>query len=81
MQKKHISDKNRQIRGAGEKLLYHGTTEDNCDSIMKTGFNRRFAGQNGNDHLDKFIVIKCLVPKYYIETSNSETVASFIPCC
>ncbi|KAK2899907.1 hypothetical protein Q8A73_013036 [Channa argus] len=35
--KKQISDKN---------LLYHGTTQDNCDSIMKTGFNRSFAGQN-----------------------------------
>ncbi|KAM9335916.1 protein mono-ADP-ribosyltransferase PARP14-like [Symphorus nematophorus] len=46
VQKKHISDKNRQEGGAGEKLLYHGTTQDNCDSIMKTGFNRRFAGQN-----------------------------------
>ena len=48
-QKKQISDKNMQERaGAGEKLLYHGTTLDNCDSIMKTGFNRSFAGQNGN---------------------------------
>ncbi|XP_013770854.1 poly [ADP-ribose] polymerase 14-like [Pundamilia nyererei] len=45
-QKKHISDKNAQEGGAGEKLLYHGTTQENCDSIMKTGFNRRFAGQN-----------------------------------
>ncbi|XP_040887490.1 protein mono-ADP-ribosyltransferase PARP14-like [Toxotes jaculatrix] len=45
-QKKHISDKNVQEGGAGEKLLYHGTTQDNCDSIMKTGFNRSFAGQN-----------------------------------
>ncbi|XP_053199088.1 protein mono-ADP-ribosyltransferase PARP14-like [Scomber japonicus] len=46
VQKKHISEKNGQASGAGEKLLYHGTTQDNCDSIMKTGFNRRFAGQN-----------------------------------
>uniref|UniRef100_A0AAQ6A958 Poly [ADP-ribose] polymerase n=1 Tax=Amphiprion ocellaris TaxID=80972 RepID=A0AAQ6A958_AMPOC len=45
-QKKHISDKNRQRGGAREMHLYHGTTKDNCDSIMKTGFNRRFAGQN-----------------------------------
>ncbi|CAK6978811.1 protein mono-ADP-ribosyltransferase PARP14-like [Scomber scombrus] len=43
VQKKHISDKNGQTHGAGEKLLYHGTTQDNCDSIMKTGFNRSFA--------------------------------------
>ncbi|XP_038587306.1 protein mono-ADP-ribosyltransferase PARP14 isoform X2 [Micropterus salmoides] len=46
VQKKNISDKNVQVGGAGEKLLYHGTTQENCDSIMKTGFNRRFAGQN-----------------------------------
>ncbi|XP_071315572.1 protein mono-ADP-ribosyltransferase PARP14 isoform X2 [Trachinotus anak] len=45
VQKKRISDKNLQ-NDAGEKLLYHGTTQDNCDSIMKTGFNRSFAGQN-----------------------------------
>lgn len=45
-QKKHISDKNVQGGGAGERLLYHGTTQENCDSIMTTGFNRRFAGQN-----------------------------------
>ncbi|KAG7241535.1 hypothetical protein INR49_025440 [Caranx melampygus] len=45
VQKKQISDKNTN-NGAGEKLLYHGTTQANCDSIMKTGFNRSFAGQN-----------------------------------
>uniref|UniRef100_A0A3P8PQE7 Poly [ADP-ribose] polymerase n=1 Tax=Astatotilapia calliptera TaxID=8154 RepID=A0A3P8PQE7_ASTCA len=49
-QKKLISDKNAQEGGAGEKLLYHGTTQDNCDSIMKTGFNRRFAGQNATSY-------------------------------
>ncbi|XP_042256075.1 uncharacterized protein LOC121888536 [Thunnus maccoyii] len=42
----HISDKIRQAGGAGEKLLYHKTTQDSCDSSMTTGFNRRFAGQN-----------------------------------
>ncbi|XP_035004639.2 protein mono-ADP-ribosyltransferase PARP15 [Hippoglossus stenolepis] len=45
-QRKHISDKNAHVGAAVEKVLYHGTTQDNCDSIMKTGFNRRFAGQN-----------------------------------
>ena len=49
VQKKRISDNRRQEGGAREKLLYHGTTQENCDSIMKTGFNRRFAGQNGKD--------------------------------
>eukprot|EP00064_Thunnus_orientalis_P023047 superscaffoldBa00008342_g23273 len=47
----HISDKIRQAGGAGEKLLYHKTTQDSCDSSMTTGFNSRFAGQNGNYHL------------------------------
>uniref|UniRef100_A0A671W1L0 Poly [ADP-ribose] polymerase n=3 Tax=Sparus aurata TaxID=8175 RepID=A0A671W1L0_SPAAU len=50
VQKKHICDNRRQEGGAREKLLYHGTTLDNCDSIMKTGFNRRFAGQNGTSY-------------------------------
>uniref|UniRef100_A0A3Q2ZPX2 Poly [ADP-ribose] polymerase n=1 Tax=Kryptolebias marmoratus TaxID=37003 RepID=A0A3Q2ZPX2_KRYMA len=45
-QKKHLTEKNIQSGGAGEKFLYHGTTQDSSDSIMKTGFNRRFAGQN-----------------------------------
>ncbi|XP_059211394.1 protein mono-ADP-ribosyltransferase PARP15 [Centropristis striata] len=49
-QKKHICDKNKQQGGAEEKLLYHGTTQDNCDSIMKTGFNRRFCGQNATSY-------------------------------
>lgn len=57
VQKKHICDKNRQEGGAREKLLYHGTTQDSCDSIMKTGFNRRFAGQNGKDPRDQVAVI------------------------
>ncbi|XP_026018057.1 poly [ADP-ribose] polymerase 14-like [Astatotilapia calliptera] len=45
-QKKHISDKNAHEGGAAEKPLYHGTTQENCHSIMTTGFNRSFAGQN-----------------------------------
>ncbi|KAK9524874.1 hypothetical protein VZT92_017238 [Zoarces viviparus] len=45
-QKQHISDKNKHQGGARERLLYHGTSQDNCDSIMKTGFNRSFSGQN-----------------------------------
>ncbi|XP_031706813.1 protein mono-ADP-ribosyltransferase PARP14-like [Anarrhichthys ocellatus] len=49
-QKQHISDKNKHQGGAREKLLYHGTTQDNCDSIMKTGFNRSFSGQNATAH-------------------------------
>ncbi|XP_055358541.1 protein mono-ADP-ribosyltransferase PARP14-like isoform X2 [Betta splendens] len=43
--KKQISDKTK-LENGGEKLLYHGTSKDNCSSIMNTGFNRSFAGQN-----------------------------------
>ncbi|KAL1271943.1 hypothetical protein QQF64_030959 [Cirrhinus molitorella] len=32
--------------GAKEKILYHGTSEASCASIMNTNFNRNFAGQN-----------------------------------
>ncbi|KAJ4949538.1 hypothetical protein JOQ06_021049 [Pogonophryne albipinna] len=49
-QKKQISDKYKQQGGECEKLLYHGTTQDNCDSIVKTGFNRRFSGQNATSY-------------------------------
>ncbi|XP_072314975.1 protein mono-ADP-ribosyltransferase PARP15-like [Eucyclogobius newberryi] len=45
-QRKHISDKNKLTGGANEKLLYHGTTQQNAKSIMSTGFDRRFSGQN-----------------------------------
>ncbi|XP_047433891.1 protein mono-ADP-ribosyltransferase PARP14-like [Mugil cephalus] len=47
-QKKHISEKDIHGRGAGEKLLYHGTSKDNCDSIINNGFNRSFSGRNAN---------------------------------
>ncbi|KAM3590465.1 uncharacterized protein V6R79_010317 [Siganus canaliculatus] len=46
VQKKGIDDKNRTKGGEFEMFLYHGTTQDNCTSIMNTGFNRSFAGQN-----------------------------------
>ncbi|KAK1889991.1 Protein mono-ADP-ribosyltransferase PARP14 [Dissostichus eleginoides] len=49
-QKKQISDKYKQQGGECEKLLYHGTTQDNCESIVKTGFNRRFSGQNATSY-------------------------------
>ncbi|KAI5624654.1 poly [ADP-ribose] polymerase 14-like [Silurus asotus] len=45
VRKKELQNKNGVI-GAGEKVLYHGTTADACDSIMHSNFNRRFAGQN-----------------------------------
>lgn len=47
VQKKCIADKNSLEGGAGEKLLYHGTTYSNSKLIVKNGFNRRFSGKNG----------------------------------
>ncbi|KAG5261066.1 hypothetical protein AALO_G00299610 [Alosa alosa] len=46
VQRQQLEDKNGAPVGAGEKMLYHGTTTQACQSIMKTGFNRGFAGQN-----------------------------------
>ncbi|XP_046896608.1 protein mono-ADP-ribosyltransferase PARP14-like isoform X2 [Hypomesus transpacificus] len=46
VKKKQMEDKNRLCGGAGEKLLYHGTTPEGSQSILETGFNRSFAGQN-----------------------------------
>uniref|UniRef100_A0A672LVK0 Poly [ADP-ribose] polymerase n=2 Tax=Sinocyclocheilus grahami TaxID=75366 RepID=A0A672LVK0_SINGR len=44
--KKELENRNGLIVGAGEKILYHGTSEASCSSIMKSNFNRNFAGQN-----------------------------------
>ena len=30
-----------------ERLLFHGTSKDNCQAINHHGFNRSFAGKNG----------------------------------
>ncbi|XP_029939921.1 protein mono-ADP-ribosyltransferase PARP15-like [Salarias fasciatus] len=53
VQKKHISEKNKQDGGARAKLLYHGSTKDSCNSITETGFNRRFCGQNAQPQYSK----------------------------
>ncbi|KAJ4949533.1 hypothetical protein JOQ06_021044 [Pogonophryne albipinna] len=63
-QKKQISDKYKQQGGECEKLLYHGTTQDNCDSIVKTGFNRRFSGQNADDGSQLMFVVRVLTGLY-----------------
>ncbi|XP_051757531.1 protein mono-ADP-ribosyltransferase PARP15 [Ctenopharyngodon idella] len=44
--KKELENRNGLPVGAGEKILYHGTSEASCSSIMKSNFNRNFAGQN-----------------------------------
>ncbi|XP_054916113.1 protein mono-ADP-ribosyltransferase PARP14-like [Poeciliopsis prolifica] len=46
MQKKHISEKNKNEGGAVERLLYHGTSQENLNSIKTKGFNRSFSGKN-----------------------------------
>ncbi|XP_042566379.1 protein mono-ADP-ribosyltransferase PARP15 [Clupea harengus] len=46
VQRQQLEDKNGPLVGAREKMLYHGTTAQACQSIMKTNFNRSFAGQN-----------------------------------
>uniref|UniRef100_A0A3B1J588 Poly [ADP-ribose] polymerase n=1 Tax=Astyanax mexicanus TaxID=7994 RepID=A0A3B1J588_ASTMX len=46
VRKKQLQDKNGDLVGAGEKVLYHGTTGEACLSIQKDNFNRSFAGQN-----------------------------------
>ncbi|KAL2079253.1 hypothetical protein ACEWY4_024997 [Coilia grayii] len=44
--RQQLEEKNGPPVGAGDRTLYHGTTADACQSIMKNGFNRGFAGQN-----------------------------------
>uniref|UniRef100_A0A8C2AS70 Poly [ADP-ribose] polymerase n=1 Tax=Cyprinus carpio TaxID=7962 RepID=A0A8C2AS70_CYPCA len=41
-----LENRNGLLVGAREKNLYHGTSEVSCSSIMKSNFNRNFAGQN-----------------------------------
>ncbi|RVE60398.1 hypothetical protein OJAV_G00180600 [Oryzias javanicus] len=49
-QKKHIAFKNATLGGESENTLFHGTSHENCHSIITTGFNRRFAGQNATSY-------------------------------
>uniref|UniRef100_A0A3B4ZIP5 Poly [ADP-ribose] polymerase n=1 Tax=Stegastes partitus TaxID=144197 RepID=A0A3B4ZIP5_9TELE len=48
--KNHISGKNARHVGAGEKLLYHGTSQETCESIKTNGFNRAFAGKHATSY-------------------------------
>ncbi|XP_059396160.1 protein mono-ADP-ribosyltransferase PARP15-like [Carassius carassius] len=47
--KKELEDKNGSV-GAAEKMLYHGTSEESCSSIMKSNFNRSVAGQKATNY-------------------------------
>ncbi|XP_051555002.1 protein mono-ADP-ribosyltransferase PARP14-like isoform X2 [Myxocyprinus asiaticus] len=44
--KKELEIRNGPMVRSGEKILYHGTTEAACKSIINSNFNRNFAGQN-----------------------------------
>ncbi|XP_050969671.1 protein mono-ADP-ribosyltransferase PARP15-like [Labeo rohita] len=46
VRKTELENKNDSM-GAGERILYHGTSKESCTSIMNTNFNRSLAGQNG----------------------------------
>ncbi|KAI4886311.1 hypothetical protein NFI96_016730 [Prochilodus magdalenae] len=46
VRKKELQDKNGSPVGAGEKVLYHGTSDTACSSIQRSNFDRRYAGQN-----------------------------------
>ncbi|RXN18969.1 poly [ADP-ribose] polymerase 14-like protein [Labeo rohita] len=45
VRKTELENKNDSM-GAGERILYHGTSKESCTSIMNTNFNRSLAGQN-----------------------------------
>ncbi|XP_052417064.1 protein mono-ADP-ribosyltransferase PARP14-like [Carassius gibelio] len=47
--KKELEDRNGSV-GAAEKMLYHGTSEESCSSIIKSNFNRSFSGQNATNY-------------------------------
>ncbi|XP_043101593.1 protein mono-ADP-ribosyltransferase PARP14 [Puntigrus tetrazona] len=44
--KTELENRNDTSVGAGEKILYHGTSEESCSLIKTSNFNRNFAGQN-----------------------------------
>ncbi|KAK2869106.1 hypothetical protein Q7C36_000977 [Tachysurus vachellii] len=71
--KKELQEKN-GTDGAGERVLYHGTTVDACASIQSINFNRRFAAQNGTlyGHGTYFAVDASYSakPKYSVPSSD-----------
>ncbi len=57
-----------------EKILYHGTSADTLKEIDTSGFNRSYAGKNGerhNEHLSLTIVIDSKTIKELKETKNN----------
>ena len=45
MYKDYIKKKNNQ--NENEKILFHGTDENNINLICQNGFNRSYCGKNG----------------------------------
>ena len=47
--KKQIDNQNQNTKGIkNERILWHGTDSDTYGKIIKHGFDRSFAGKNGN---------------------------------
>ncbi len=47
MMKKHHMDQVNPSHIQNEKILYHGTSADTLKDIETSGFNRSYAGKNG----------------------------------
>ncbi|XP_056156809.1 protein mono-ADP-ribosyltransferase PARP15-like [Lampris incognitus] len=46
----YTSHKNGQSRGEAERLLYRGASQEFCESVKQTGFNRSYPGVNGTSY-------------------------------
>ena len=47
-----------------EKLLFHGTSKESCEAINHHGFNRSYAGKNGEcNHRERYSVVPTLPAK------------------
>ena len=46
--RKKVMDDNNPTGCQNERKLFHGTTPDTCLKVNQQGFNRSFAGKNGN---------------------------------
>ncbi|XP_061566424.1 protein mono-ADP-ribosyltransferase PARP15-like [Cololabis saira] len=81
LQKKHMSEKNKPEGGAGERLLYHGTSQDTYNSIKTKGFNRSFSGKNATVYgLGTYFAVNASSSAHrsYSMTANDGTQAMFV---
>ncbi|ROK32563.1 Poly [ADP-ribose] polymerase 14 [Anabarilius grahami] len=70
--KKELVNRNGLFVGVGEKILYHGTSEVSCSSIMLSNFNRSYAGQNA-DGTQLMFVARVLTNHYAQGQANMKT--------